>query len=203
MNVPQGHYTYKINMSEFAHYVECIGLKYEYGFWNDVTHHTIYMVWLGKVLDYDTIEDWYKITRKQIVKYGGGGLLSGHYYNSTPKLINAIFPDYEWVPWKFQSVSKGFWKDIANHTRFVVWLGKELGHNTMDDWYKITAQQIIDNRGGGILANYYHSSPSCLVMAAFPDYEWVPHQFNIRMVANDVSEDISNQTSFVVWVGGT
>src|SRR3989338_8200980 len=40
--------------------------------------------------------------------------LLNHYYNgSLIKLLQDTYPNYEWLPWKFESkVNQGFWKDI-------------------------------------------------------------------------------------------
>jgi len=186
-------------MSEFAHYVESIGLNYGKRFWKDVANHTIYITWLGEKLGYKTMEDWYKITQKQINDNGGCGLLKNYYNGSPYQFVKAMFPDYEWIPWKFVMTVRGYWIDNTNHTKFAIWLGEKLGYKIMEDWYKITIQQINDNGGCGLLSRYYNGSPSQFVKAMFPEYEWIPWKFDVT--ANGYWKDNTNHTKFVIWLG--
>ena len=48
------------------------------------------------------------------------------------------FPEYEWLPWKFNTVPKGFWDDRANIDKYMSWLSKELNIKTIEDWYNVT-----------------------------------------------------------------
>ncbi len=48
---------------------------------------------LGKKLKVDSMEDWYRITRKRFQLYGGGGLLS-KYNDSFIKLLKTVYPEY-------------------------------------------------------------------------------------------------------------
>ena len=48
------------------------------------------------------MEDWYQITWKIINDNYGGGLIKK--YNGSPySLLKTIYPDYDWLPWKFDS----------------------------------------------------------------------------------------------------
>lgn len=49
-----------------------------------------------------------------------------------------VFSDYEWLPWKFNTVPKGFWDDKENVKKYMNWLGNQLNVNTMEDWYRVT-----------------------------------------------------------------
>src|SRR4051812_46748803 len=86
-----------------------------------------------------SMEDWYKITREDIVANGGSTLLS-KYRDSPFKLITSTYPDHEWLPWKFQNVPKGYWADKSNERKFLDWLHGALRFKDMEDWYKITAK---------------------------------------------------------------
>jgi hypothetical protein len=53
--------------------------------------------------------------------------------------ISNIYPDYEWLPWKFQqNLPIGFWKDPVNQKKFVDWAATQFQIKDMSDWYKIT-----------------------------------------------------------------
>src|SRR5689334_11130136 len=48
------------------------------------------------------------------------------------------YPEYEWLPWKFDQCPDGFWNDIKNVRKYMDWAGKELGVKEMSDWYNIS-----------------------------------------------------------------
>ena len=142
------------------------------GYWKDKKNHKIYADWLGTQLRYKTPEDWYKINYKDITNNYGGGLLVSYYNSSPSQLVISIYPEENWFPWKFTTISMGYWKDKKNHKIYMDWLGKELGYKTLDDWYKITTQRIINNYGGGLLVCYYNNSAKLFVTSIYPDYPW-------------------------------
>ena len=146
------------------------------GYWNEIKKHKDYANDLGKHLGYTKIEDWYKITQQQFYDYYGGGLLS-HYNHSPQSFINAMFPEYEWKSYKFSSVPREHWDEIKNQQEYANDLGKHLGYTIMEDWYKITKQQIYDYYGCGLLSKSYNSSPQQFVNAMFPDYPWINSKF--------------------------
>lgn len=62
-------------------------------------------------------------------------------YSSLYKLLVVAYPNYDWLPWKFDK-SPTFWIDPENQRKFIEWAGKQLGVVNMSDWYNITNQVI-------------------------------------------------------------
>src|SRR4051812_24879003 len=62
--------------------------------------------------------------------------------------------------WKNQRQSRGLWMKQENQRQFFDWLGNQLGYKEMDDWYKVTQEDIHKHGGSGLLHNYYHNSPA-------------------------------------------
>ena len=147
------------------------------GTWKKIENHKIYADWLGKKLRYETEEDWYKITKKKICNNYGCGLLLKYYNNSPLKFIQSVFPNIDWLPWKFILTKNGYWKEKKNQKLYADWLGKKLGYKTEEDWYKITRKDFCNNYGGGLLASYYNNSPLTFVISVFPDIDWLPWKF--------------------------
>src|SRR4051812_5974326 len=78
------------------------------GFWNNKMNRKTYLDWLGKKLDYRDMNDWYKLTSDIVVQNHGNGLIQR--YNDSPSAaLKEIYPDHDWLPWKFSIVPKGFW----------------------------------------------------------------------------------------------
>ena len=168
-------------------------------FWEQNSNHNRYVDWLAKKLKYTCPKDWYKITTQLIYDNNGSGLLTSYYSNSPIKLVKAMFPEYEFLEWKFSVSTMGFWKQNSNHKLFADWLGKQLKYTCHEDWYQITKRLIIENNGGGLLGNYYSDSPSQFVKAMFPEYEFLEWKFAISQ--NGFWKQNSNHNKYVDWLG--
>ena len=54
------------------------------------------------------------------------------------KVLSDVYPEYEWLPWKFTHVSPNYWQDVKNQKQFMDWAGKELKIKNIEDWYNVT-----------------------------------------------------------------
>jgi hypothetical protein len=63
--------------------------------------------------------------------------LHGKYNGSPSQLLSTLFPDYEWLPWKFDKCPANYWDDVNNQRKFMEWAAKELNIKEMSDWYNI------------------------------------------------------------------
>lgn len=54
-------------------------------------------------------------------------------------MLSTIYPEFDWIPWKFHGVPKKFWT-LENKKKFVDWISKELNYKDFSDFYKISAQ---------------------------------------------------------------
>ena len=52
----------------------------------------------------------------------------------------STFPEYQWLPWKFNTVPVGFWEDLGNINNYMTWLSRQLNITKMEDWYKVSQQ---------------------------------------------------------------
>ena len=101
------------------------------------------MNWLSEKLNIKTMEDWYKVTKNDIIKNYGDTLIT-FYYSSYINLIMNSYPNYKWLPWKFNRATKGFWKKEENIKEYMNWLSEKLNIKTTEDWYKVT-REVINN----------------------------------------------------------
>ena len=169
------------------------------GFWQNTNNRKLFTDWLGKELGYTEPEHWYCITQQIVNNNDGCGLIS-HYYNGSPiQFVKAMFPDYEWLEWKFGFVSNGYWQDTNNHKLYADWLSKELGYTDPEHWYCITQKIINNNYGCGLISNYYNGSSIQFVKAMFPDYEWLEWKFGF--VSNGYWQDTNNHKLYADWLG--
>jgi len=96
------------------------------------------------------------VTLESIQKNGGGKLLLP-YKNSPSVALQSIYPQHSWIVWKFTKPA-GYWKDTQTHIQFFDWSGARHGYKNKEDWYNVTKEDI-NEYGGGLLPNYYSSSP--------------------------------------------
>ena len=75
---------------------------------------------------------------KDIYDLGGSHLLNSKYNGSLQLLITSVYPQHNWLPWRFVNVPHKFWDDKNNQQKFMEWAGKQLNIKEMSDWYKVT-----------------------------------------------------------------
>ncbi len=73
-----------------------------------------------------------------MVDAGVGGLLK-KYQGSPSKLLAEVFPEHNWLPWKF-NISRHYLDNPQNQRIFLDWVGKQHNVKEMHDWYKLGAK---------------------------------------------------------------
>lgn len=164
-------------------------------FWSDEDNRVAYLTWLGEQLGYHEPEDWYQITGELMGQhYGKTLVVSG----SFPELLSELYPDYQWLPWKFQQVPFRFWTDPANRSWYMKWLGKELGYRRREDWYQVSNADFNDNHGRAVL-RYYEWYPAKAVASVFDKHEWMPWLFAV--LPKNFWKSKKNRISYLKWLG--
>src|SRR4051812_45596482 len=92
------------------------------------------------------------------------------YNGSLIKALLTIYPEIQWKPWKFSTVSKGFWSNVDNRKAYFESIASELNLKGKDEWNAISNQDIVI-RGGGTLLLRYGSLLNAL-QATFPERNW-------------------------------
>ena len=93
-------------------------------FWSSVENQRNYFDWFEKKMNFKNKFDWYLITEKEIRNYGGSGLLWG-YNNSLQQALKSIYPNYEWIPWKFHMIHRLLGKILIIKENFLIGLKKK------------------------------------------------------------------------------
>lgn len=166
--------------------------------WKDIRVHKQYFDWLGVHLGHKQMEDWYSVSQEHVNKNGGSALIRIYYGGSCGKALQTVYPEHDWLMWKFNSVPNRYWKEMENQVRFMDWLGVQLGFKTMDDWYTVTQDDFQQNGGSG-LSSFYDFSPSKILENVYPQHKWLSWRFH--SVPNSYWEGVDNQRSFFKWMG--
>jgi len=162
------------------------------GFWKERNNQVAYMMWFteevlkikreakekGKDVAKEKVfvenadpEDYYNISREDFIKNFGAGLL--HQFSNSPYvLLRNIFPNLEFLPWKFSKLPSGFWESLPNQKQYMKWLSKRLNREegNPESWFSVTRSEFLENHGGYLLS-LYDDSFAKLLHALYPDKE--------------------------------
>jgi hypothetical protein len=151
---------------------------------------------LRKSIEVREMEEWYSLTVEEMCKHGGRDIVAK--YGSPLQFMRSVLPGYDWIPWKFRQVPKGFWANVDNQRQYFDWLGNTLGFKVLEDWYKISREDIVKYQGAHLLTRY-QTSPIKALQTIYSQHIWLPWKF--ARVSTGFWEDIGNQKKFVEWLG--
>jgi hypothetical protein len=147
----------------------------------------------------------YRITASILQQNGARTLLLENYYKCSPKtLICSIFPEYNWIPWKFR-VAPQFWNKKSNRFQFLEYLKNKYQIEENEDWFRKITGRILFEEGGRSLYQKY-GSISKILKSVYSNINWneiylspnlyelkcsKPHLNLIKQLQNlNISEDI-------------
>ena len=121
---------------------------------------------------------------KDLVK--GGTKFLNKYDNSPFILFQNVYPEYEWLPWRFSDMPKQYWSDSNTVRNYLIWVGKQLGIKEFQEWESVlhavysvlvTIVTYIKDfvRVGGPLVIKHKLRLAVLLPIAFPE-----HSFNFE-----------------------
>jgi hypothetical protein len=61
-----------------------------------------------------------------------------HAYNfSISNVLSNVYPEYEWLPWRFEVIPKSYWAGVNNQIKFMRWVEQKLKIKELEDWYNV------------------------------------------------------------------
>ena len=125
-------------------------------------HHFVHK--LKEKLKLKTFDDWNLLSKQQIIKNGGSGLL---HQISLCEIKKLGFPEYN-KPFSESRKynSHGYWEDEENIQDFLSTLQEKLNLHTFEEWNKLTSKIIVENGGKTLLNKYSVYDLKCI---GFPD----------------------------------
>eukprot|EP00026_Physarum_polycephalum_P004311 Phypoly_transcript_04329.p1 GENE.Phypoly_transcript_04329~~Phypoly_transcript_04329.p1 ORF type:complete len:614 (+),score=69.49 Phypoly_transcript_04329:131-1972(+) len=138
-------------------------------FWQDGNNQRQYVEWLGKSLGYSSMQDWYKAGVDDFLKNGGRGLLQC-YNNSIQNCLEFVFPEHDWLSWKFQKLPTGYWDDVNNVRQFLNWMAADLKLSSLDDWLRVDGETLKKYEVVRVMAKY--GTLRKLLTIAYPEHSW-------------------------------
>src|SRR5689334_8574467 len=84
---------------------------------------------LAQQLGYHSMDDWYNVTVEDINRHGGSTLLM-HYNGSPSKALQCVYPEHNWMMWRFVRTPKGFQEhflhNLEEKKRLLSWISQKL-----------------------------------------------------------------------------
>ena len=167
------------------------------GFWADRANRQRYLDWLGRQLGFTCPEHWYQLTGPQLSQWYGGTLRK-EFGGSVIALVKEYLPHYAWKEWLFTSVPQRFWQDQHNRRRYLDWLGEQLGYHSLEDWYKITYNDVVRRHGSAFLA-YFQDSRLAALREYAPHYPW--QEWHFTQVPDGFWHSRNNRRRYLDWLG--
>lgn len=146
------------------------------GFWHDMSHQRQFVEELGKKFGIQTLDDWYHVGVSKFQKAGGAHLIN-MYNCSMLQLLSAIYPDHNWIPWKFGRCPSGYWDNKDNLRAFFDALGEELGIKKLEDWYQVRYIDLFRLKKHFLLTQKFNNSLYLALCHVYPEFRWVPWYF--------------------------
>jgi hypothetical protein len=97
-------------------------------------------------------------------------------------LLSAVYPDYDWLPWKFEISPRNLWQSQKIVRKFLDWAGIQLGLKCLDEWHLVTIKvttmvvttnylKDIKSLGGTALLAHHNFSLSHVLAIGYPEYD--------------------------------
>lgn len=154
----------------------------------------VFFEWLSSQLGHKRLSDWYRVTWKDIYKYGG---LLGYTNNSPFKELQELYPQHDWHVSRIQ-LGAEYWDH--NQKEFLDWLGIQLQCKKLDNWYNVSEEDVIKQAGQGTF-NYIPTLPRAL-QSAYPEHPWMLWNFKefSRYAHNVVLSNSKEALKLVTWL---
>jgi hypothetical protein len=121
------------------------------------------------------LEDWYLLDEDLFGKFGGK-MLTKLMGKGMAICLDEFYPEIRWLPWKFASNQRKFWKDSENVKKYLEWLYCELNMKSLEDWYTLEHSKIIA-KGGDYIIHQFKDGLLGALTYTYPNYDWKPWRF--------------------------
>jgi hypothetical protein len=166
-----------------ANFVKSVYLEHP---WDDSKFNTkqgkykLFLDRLGHQLEFKQMEDWYLITKEQILENGGAGILSKH-NNSPSEMVMSVYNQHQWELSKFlfkKGNSDDHCDTSENRILMIKYLAKQLHIIDLEDWYRVSLAQI--NQFQKHMPVFGTHSLERLLVETYPEHCWHLTKFQFK-----------------------
>jgi hypothetical protein len=109
-----------------------------------------------------------------------------------------VFPEYDWIPWKFRNISRGFFDDVIHQRQYFDWLSEQLQFQSMEEWYDVTSTLIGEYGGSTFMHLKYGKSVEKALKNSYPDTNW--HAWRFARNQSFLWDDLNVCSDFLDWI---
>lgn len=149
---------------------------------------------------FSTLDDWYNVTRTEIVSYGGNSIFKKG--ETVYDILCKNYPDHKWEKHKFKRHPKNYWNNDENQKQFLENLSLKFNIKQPKDWCNIKSKDIQINGGKIILSKF--SNLQNILKYHYPQYpwdEWFTENNSVIQIDSKKSKEfwssITNQRKFM------
>src|SRR3990167_6712006 len=158
----------KVNYPEYDWEEKSDRLYAPHGYWQNKENHRKFFDSIKEKYEIKTADDWHKISTTTIVAEGGRSLLG--LYDNFFELLQNTYPEEEFsVFTSRKQVPRDYWGEEKNLIEFKQALIDKYNIQTMEDWYRISQDQIKTVGGRSLIRRYGIVG---LLKIYFPEYKW-------------------------------
>jgi hypothetical protein len=123
-------------------------------------------------------EDWYQVELNDMADRSANGLVTGMYGGSLVSALVRLYPEFEWKLWRFGKTPNNFWTKHSNVVQYLQWLADELNILQVEDWYRVTLDQLVERKGAMLYRKYKGIIP--ILAAHLPEHHWNMKGHNMK-----------------------
>lgn len=165
------------------------------GYWEKEENIINFLIQVKNKLGIKNVEDWDAVTAKQIIKLGGGSLLTKFTLFEIKCKANSDF-----VSRSIKKIKpKGYWNDKNNIKEFIKNIKLQLNLNSPEQWNRISSKDIISFGGSSILKIYPLHELKCMGSdeIRLNKNNLFSHQKRKKSFPNGYWDDINNVNNFI------
>lgn len=179
------------------HVWNAYGWKKKKEYWKEKKNQRHFMDYLVKELKLRMPDGLYTISAEELKKYGGAGMLAYHNGSVQKAVIECYKEEYEMEEWMWKSMTKNFWQSIKNQRRWAEWFAREMKMKSMDEWYEMRQEKVIEWKGASLLEKYEWSMYK-MVKNVFSEREW--HAWKFHQVPRRTWDDNETIMKYREWL---
>jgi len=163
------------------------------GHWTYASSQREFLEAVGRRLGIKELADWYRVRASDLSRHqrGGKGLLN-QYGGSLRAALESAFPNFEWTPWQFRAVHRGFWMCLENRREYLQWLARELQVVQSVQWHNVRSEDVLRRRGGKRFLETGGGSIESALQSLLPTQSW--------FTCHHVLHDQLDVQRFVQWL---
>lgn len=123
------------------------------GYWDSLENQRAFVKSLERKLGLQSPSDWKRVRQADVVSLGGRSLLAKH-GGSLYAALEAVYGDEISAAEARACMPRGYWAVKANRRAFMDSLSEQLGIKGIEDWRTVTAEQVKQMGGSGVLQQY-------------------------------------------------